>query len=125
MTGSRAAGTGLLLCLMTFSATVPIGAFGPLLPEIARAQSLADWELGILAGAFGFARMAADVPTGMLAGRRTGLYRVGVDAVIFLGPLIRSFVGEANARTFVALVGAAALAVALRLVRQSPIPPLD
>ena len=57
---------------MVFCNTVCVGAFGPLLPEIGRAQALADWELGLLAGSFGFARMAADVPTGWLAGRRLG-----------------------------------------------------
>ena len=39
-----------LLCLVVFASTVCIGAFGPLLPEIARAQGLPDWELGLLAG---------------------------------------------------------------------------
>jgi MFS family permease len=61
-----------LLCLMVFANTVCVGAFGPLLPEIARAQSLADWQLGLLAGSFGFARMIADVPTGLLAGAGSG-----------------------------------------------------
>jgi len=61
-----------LLCLLVFCNTVAIGAFGPLLPEIARAQGLADWQLGLLAGAFGFARMVGDVPAGALAGRRLG-----------------------------------------------------
>lgn len=61
-----------LLCALVLCNTVCLGAFGPLLPEIGRAQGLADWQLGILAGAFGFARMIADVPTGALAGRRLG-----------------------------------------------------
>src|SRR5262245_11612683 len=57
---------------MAFANTVSVGTFSPLLPEIARTQSLADWQLGVLAGAFGFARMLGDVPTGMLAARRLG-----------------------------------------------------
>jgi hypothetical protein len=61
-----------LLCLLVFANTFTVGAFAPLLPEIARAQGLADWKLGVLAGAFGFARMVADVPTGAFAGRRLG-----------------------------------------------------
>jgi len=69
VSGDRFAGTALL-CLVVFSSTVCIGAFGPLLPEIARAQGLPDWELGILAGSFGLARMAADLPAGALAARR-------------------------------------------------------
>jgi MFS transporter, DHA1 family, inner membrane transport protein len=68
---SPLASTGLL-CLVVFASTVCVGAFGPLLPEIARAQGLPDWQLGLLAGAFGFARMAADLPAGALATRRLG-----------------------------------------------------
>ena len=53
MSTSRLSGT-ILLCLVVFASTVCVGAFGPLLPEIARAQGLPDWQLGILAGSFGF-----------------------------------------------------------------------
>ncbi|HSE04034.1 MAG TPA: MFS transporter [Methylomirabilota bacterium] len=79
MSGSSRAGTALL-CLVVFSSTVCVGAFGPLLPEIARAQGLPDWQLGLLAGSFGFARMAADLPAGALATRR-------VAASLMLAPL--------------------------------------
>src|SRR5688572_21677235 len=44
--------------------TVSIGAFPALLPDVASARRLADWQLGAVAGAFGFARMVADVPVG-------------------------------------------------------------
>lgn len=57
---------------MVFANTVCVGTFSPLLPEIGRTQALADWQLGLLGGAFGLARMLADVPTGMLATRRLG-----------------------------------------------------
>lgn len=77
-----------LLCLMAFCNTVCVGAFGPLLPEIGRAQALADWELGILAGSFGFARMAADVPTGWLAGRRLGTTLALAPVVLLAGLLL-------------------------------------
>jgi len=66
VSASSLSGT-VLLCLVVFASTVCVGAFGPLLPEIARAQGLPDWQLGILAGSFGFARMAADLPAGALA----------------------------------------------------------
>ena len=49
-----------------------MGAFSPLLPEIGRAGALADWQLGVVAGALGFARMAAAIPAGWLAGRYLG-----------------------------------------------------
>ena len=46
--------------------TFTVGTFPALLPEIAVALRLADWQLGLLAGAFGLARMASDLPGGLL-----------------------------------------------------------
>ena len=83
----RGSGTALL-CLMVFANTVCVGAFGPILPEIARAQGLADWQLGLLAGSFGFARMVADVPTGMLAGRRLGTSLAAAPLLLIAGVLL-------------------------------------
>jgi hypothetical protein len=54
----------VLLCLMIAGGTFSIGAFPALLPEIGVTAGLADWALGILAGAFGFARMIANIPVG-------------------------------------------------------------
>lgn len=62
-----------LVCLGILCNTFSNGAFGPLLPEIARTHDLADWQIGVLAGAFGFARMAMAMPVGILAGRHLGL----------------------------------------------------
>jgi len=42
---------------------------------------------------------------------RMGLYRVGVDAAMFLGPFASGLLGEENARVFVAAVGVLALVV--------------
>jgi MFS family permease len=53
--------------------TFLVGAFGPVLPDIARTRGLADWQLGVVAGAFGFARMAGAAPAGILAGRHVAL----------------------------------------------------
>jgi len=50
---------------MTGANTVSIGAFPALLPELGAAGGLADWQLGAVAGAFGFARMLTDVPSGL------------------------------------------------------------
>ena len=58
-----------LLCLTTFSNIVSSGAFPAILPDIARSAGLADWQLGIVAGAFGFARMVADIPLGLFLTR--------------------------------------------------------
>jgi MFS family permease len=59
-----------LLCAYMGASTFAIGAFPALLPDIGRARGLADWELGVLAGAFGFARMVADVPVGLFITHR-------------------------------------------------------
>jgi MFS family permease len=50
---------------MTGANTVSIGAFPALLPELGASAGLADWQLGAVAGAFGFARMLMDVPSGL------------------------------------------------------------
>jgi hypothetical protein len=55
-------------------------------------------------------------------GWRTGVYRVGVDGAIFLGPLIYGLLGEARAPLFIALVGVAAFAIAARLRWPAPSP---
>ncbi len=46
---------------------------------------------------------------------RTGLYRVGMDSAVFLGPVLSGLLGERLAGFFVALVGAGALVLAGRL----------
>jgi MFS family permease len=81
------AGTAVL-CLVVFASTVCVGAFGPLLPEIGRARGLADWQLGLLAGAFGFARMAADLPIGALATRRLGTVLATAPVTLLAGLLL-------------------------------------
>jgi hypothetical protein len=53
------------ICVTMGANTVSIGAFPALLPEIGTTVRLADWQLGAVAGAFGFARMLADVPVGL------------------------------------------------------------
>jgi len=92
VSGSSIAGTALL-CLVVFSSTVCIGAFGPLLPEIARAQGLPDWELGVLAGSFGFARMAADLPVGALATRRLATALTLAPVTLLAGMLLLATAG--------------------------------
>jgi MFS family permease len=74
-----------LLCVLLFCNTFGVGAFGPLLPEIGRTQSLADWQLGMTAAAFGFARMAAAMPTGMLVARRLAATLMATPAVLIAG----------------------------------------
>ena len=49
--------------------TFSSGGFAPLLPEMSRGAGLADWQLGILAGVFGFARMISDLPAGLVIQR--------------------------------------------------------
>jgi MFS family permease len=76
--------TGLLSVLL-FCNTFGVGAFGPLLPEIGRAQSLPDWQLGLVASAFGFARMAAAMPVGALVARRLAATLIAAPVVLVLG----------------------------------------
>jgi MFS family permease len=56
----------VLLCVTAGFQTFSIGAFPALLPEVGRGAALADWQLGAVAGAFGFARMLTDLPAGLL-----------------------------------------------------------
>jgi MFS family permease len=52
---------------------------------------------------------------------RTGLYRVGVDSAIFLGPLVAGVLEGAGQRVFLAFIGGGALLLGARLVwRPSP-----
>ena len=76
--------TGFLFVLL-FCNTFGVGAFGPLLPEIGRAQSLPDWQLGLVASAFGFARMAAAMPVGALVARRLVATLMAAPIVLVLG----------------------------------------
>ena len=92
MSASPLSGT-VLLCLVVFASTVCVGAFGPLLPDIARAQGLPDWQLGILAGSFGFARMAADLPAGALATRHLATSLTLAPITLLAGMLLLSTAG--------------------------------
>lgn len=60
----------LLLSAMICANTFTIGAFPALLPEMGVAGHLADWQLGLLAAAFGLARTVSDLPLGALVARR-------------------------------------------------------
>ena len=70
-----------LLCLTTFTNIVSSGAFPAVLPDIARSAALADWQIGIVAGAFGFARMVADLPLGLFLTRN-------LRRALWIGPLV-------------------------------------
>lgn len=54
------------LCVTIGAMTFSLGAFPALLPEIGTAGGFSDLELGVLVGAFGFARMVIDMPAGLL-----------------------------------------------------------
>jgi MFS family permease len=73
------------LCLTSGLQTFSIGAFPALLPEIGRGASLSDWQLGALAGAFGFARMLADVPAGLLMTHHARRALVAGPAIVVAG----------------------------------------
>ncbi len=56
-----------------------------------------------------------DHTDGARLGWRTGVYRVGVDGAIFLGPVVCGLLGEGRAPIFIGLIGGAAFAIAGRL----------
>jgi MFS family permease len=70
-----------LLCLGIAGSTVSLGAFPALLPEVGRSAVLADWQLGLLAGIFGFARMVSNIPVGLFLTHHAG-------AALVLGPVV-------------------------------------
>lgn len=55
----------VILCVTIFGNTFSIGSFPVVLPELGRVAGLPDWQLGVVAAAFGFARMLSDVPVGL------------------------------------------------------------
>ena len=75
----------LILCLTTGLQTFSIGAFPALLPEIGRGAALADWQLGAVAGAFGFARMLTNVPAGLLMTHHLRRALIAGPAFVLLG----------------------------------------
>lgn len=77
-----------LLCFISLCSCFSMGAFSPLLPEIGRAGALADWQLGVVAGALGFARMAAAIPAGWLAGRYLGTTLCVSPALMLAGTVL-------------------------------------
>lgn len=60
----------VLICLLVFGNTFSIGAFTVLLPEIGRSGGFSDLMLGAIAGAFGLARLLADLPAGLFINHR-------------------------------------------------------
>jgi MFS family permease len=77
----------VLLCLLAFGNTFAVGAFAPLLPDIASAHDLSDREIGMVAAAFGLARMIGAVPAGALAGRWLGRTLAAAPVLLCLGIL--------------------------------------
>jgi len=77
-----------LLCLAGLGSTCSLGAFPALLPELGVDAGLRDWELGLVAAAFGFARMVADLPIGLFIVRRLRTALVAGPIVMAAGALM-------------------------------------
>ncbi len=75
----------VILCLTCGLQIFSLGAFPALLPEIGRGVALVDWQLGALAGAFGFARMLIDVPAGLVMTHHVRRALVGGPAFVLAG----------------------------------------
>jgi MFS family permease len=78
----------VLLAATTLANTCSIGSFPSLLPEIARDTALPDWQLGLFAGAFGFARMVADLPAGLFIARRLHVALIAGQVGLAAGALV-------------------------------------
>jgi MFS family permease len=65
--------------------TFCVGAFPVLLPEVGVALGLANWQLGIVAGAFGFARMVTNIPAGLLVTHRPRRALIGGPVLMLVG----------------------------------------
>jgi MFS family permease len=94
-----ARGLIVLLCLMSAANTVSIGAFPALLPELGTVAGLADWQLGAVAGVFGFARMLANVPAGLFMTNHLARALVAAPVFVLAGALLMALGG-----TFAALM---------------------
>ncbi len=93
-----------LLCLAGLGSTCSLGAFPALLPELGVDAGLRDWELGLVAAAFGFARMVADLPIGLFIVRRLRTALVAGPIVMAAGAVVL-----ATADQFPALVAGRAV----------------
>ena len=78
--------------------TFLVGAFGPVLPEIARTRGLADWQLGVVAGEFSFVgadlvAVACDIVSSLLTPRSEMVTLVcGADAPADLAARVEEFI---------------------------------
>jgi MFS family permease len=102
-----ARGLILLLCLIGAANTVSIGAFPALLPELGAAGALADWQLGVVAGVFGLARMVANVPAGLFMTYHLSRALLVAPAFVLTGALL--MVGGGSFAAF--LIGRAVMGV--------------
>jgi len=69
------------LCVLSFAQTFTIGAYPTIVPEMATAVGLSDWQLGTVAGMLGFARLVAALPVGVVVG---GYLRAALTTAPFL-----------------------------------------
>jgi MFS family permease len=89
-----ARGLIVLLCLMSAANTVSIGAFPALLPELAAVGGLADWQLGAVAGVFGFARMVSNMPVGLFMTNHLARALAVAPVFVLAGVLLMVFGGS-------------------------------
>jgi MFS family permease len=77
----------IVLCVTILGNTFSIGSFPVVLPELGRVAGLPDWQLGVVMGAFGFARMLSDVPVGLFITHHLRRALVIAPLVIIAGAL--------------------------------------
>src|SRR5215475_9109603 len=95
------------LCLLVFAQSFTIGAYPAIVPDMARAVGLTDWQLGTMAGMLGFSRLVAALPIGLVIGRHL---RLAVTTAPFL--LVAAVLSLASGWSF-AVLALARLAMGL------------
>jgi MFS family permease len=108
-------GIGRVLVLAMVAAAVGLGTWAVGLGSFPLfVAGCALFGLGMAGWMFPLAVIREHTETGAFAWR-TGLYRVGVDGAVFLGPFVCGLLGERHTGPFMAAVGLAALAAAAQL----------
>jgi len=95
------------LCVLVFAQSFTIGAYPAIVPDMARAVGLTDWQLGTVAGMLGFSRLVAALPIGLVIGRHL---RLAVTTAPFL--LVAAVLSLASGWSF-AVLALARLAMGL------------
>jgi MFS transporter, DHA1 family, multidrug resistance protein len=91
-----------MLYVIVFTVELGLGIVSPLLPEIMREFSLAAWQTGLMITVYGLARLATDLPLGLLLDRVDRALVLGAGALL----IVLGAMGCALAQSFELLLAA-------------------